>query len=121
MDLTGSPTTTMVLDDVRVPFERRIGAEGQGLSIALAGLAKGRMGMAAAATGIAQAALDLSVEYARERDTFGQPIIEHQGVGFLLADWRRVESVRHLPDGGPPSRRRAVLRSGGVDRQAGRH
>ncbi|NBM17892.1 acyl-CoA dehydrogenase family protein [Streptomyces sp. GC420] len=86
MGLTGSATATMRFDDVRVPVERRIGAEGQGLQIALAGLDSGRLGIAAVATGLAQGALDHALRYARERETFGKPIIEHQGLAFVLAD-----------------------------------
>ena len=86
MGLTGSATATMRFDGVRVPVERRLGEEGDGLRIALAGLDSGRLGIAAVATGLAQGALDHAVAYARERETFGKPIIEHQGLGFLLAD-----------------------------------
>ncbi|WP_420121948.1 acyl-CoA dehydrogenase family protein [Nakamurella sp.] len=86
MGLTGSTTATMLFSDVRIPVERRIGDEGQGLQIALAALDSGRLGIAAVATGLAQGALDRAVAYARERETFGRAIIDHQGVGFLLAD-----------------------------------
>ncbi|MFC6152810.1 acyl-CoA dehydrogenase family protein [Nocardioides yefusunii] len=86
MGLTGSTTATMLLDGVRVPAERRIGDEGQGLQIALAGLDSGRLGIAAVATGLAQGALDLAVTYAQQRETFGSRIIDHQGLAFLLAD-----------------------------------
>ncbi len=86
MGLTGSPTTTMLLDHVRIPVERRLGEEGEGLRIALAGLDSGRLGIAAVATGLAQGALDVAVDYARERETFGHRIIDHQGLAFLLAD-----------------------------------
>ncbi len=86
MGLTGSATATMRFDGVRVPVERRLGEEGEGLRIALAGLDAGRLGIAAVATGLAQGALDEAVTYARDRETFGRPIIDHQGLGFLLAD-----------------------------------
>ena len=86
MGLTGSSTATMRFDGVRVPADRLIGAEGDGLSIALAGLASGRLGIAAVATGLAQGALDVSLAYAREREAFGVPIVEHQGLAFVLAD-----------------------------------
>jgi alkylation response protein AidB-like acyl-CoA dehydrogenase len=86
MGLTGSATATMRFDGVRVPAERRLGEEGDGLRIALAGLDSGRLGIAAVATGLAQGALDNAVAYAKERETFGKPIIEHQGLAFLLAD-----------------------------------
>jgi hypothetical protein len=95
MGLMGSTTATMHFDEVRVQPERRIGAEGQGLSIALAALDAGRLGIAAVATGVAQGALDLAIRYAKERETFGRPIIEHQGLAFLLADMAAaVESAR---------------------------
>lgn len=86
MGLTASHTTSMRFTDVRIPVERRLGAEGEGLKIALKGLDSGRLGIAAVATGLAQAALDAAVEYAHGRETFGSPIIEHQGLSFLLAD-----------------------------------
>lgn len=95
MGLMSSTTATMLFEDVRVPAERRLGHEGQGLQIALAGLDAGRLGIAAVATGLAQEALDVSVAYARERETFGKAIIDHQGLAFLLADMAAaVESAR---------------------------
>ncbi|MCW2784831.1 MAG: acyl-CoA dehydrogenase domain protein [Marmoricola sp.] len=86
MGLTGSTTATILLDDVRIPVERRLGAEGDGLKIALAGLDSGRLGIAAVATGLTQGALDQAVAYAQERETFGKRIIDHQGLAFVLAD-----------------------------------
>ncbi len=86
MGLTGSHTTSLRLDNVRIPVGRRIGDEGQGLGIALAGLDSGRLGIAAVATGLAQAALDSAVSYAQQRETFGRRIIDHQGLAFVLAD-----------------------------------
>jgi alkylation response protein AidB-like acyl-CoA dehydrogenase len=95
MGLTGSATTTMRFDGVRIPVERRLGAEGEGLKIALEGLDSGRLGIAAVAVGLAQGALDHAVAYAKERETFGKPIIEHQGLAFVLADMAAaVESAR---------------------------
>ena len=76
----------VVYDDVRVPVERRVGDEGQGMAIALSALDAGRLGIAAAATGLAQGALDLAVGYAREREQFGRPVALFQGLQFLLAD-----------------------------------
>ncbi len=86
MGLTGSTTTTMRFENVRVPAERRLGEEGEGLKIALAALDSGRLGIAAVATGLAQGALDHAVAYAKERETFGKKIIDHQGLAFVLAD-----------------------------------
>ncbi|MEQ7127060.1 acyl-CoA dehydrogenase family protein [Actinopolymorpha sp. B11F2] len=86
MGLTASPTTTVHWDGVRVPAARRIGAEGEGLKIALAALDSGRLGIAACAVGLAQAALDTAVEWAKQREQFGKPVISFQGLGFLLAE-----------------------------------
>ncbi|PPJ21175.1 acyl-CoA dehydrogenase [Nocardia nova] len=95
MGLHAVPTTTAHYDDAYLPAERRIGAEGQGLQIALSALDSGRLGIAAVATGLAQAALDEAVGYAKERSTFGRKIIDHQGLGFLLADMAAaVDSAR---------------------------
>ena len=117
MGLMGSTTATMLFDNVRVPADRLLGAEGQGLAIALAGLDAGRLGIAAVAVGVAQAALDVAVEYAQTRETFGSAIIKHQGVSFLLADMAaRVESARatylaaaRLKDAGLPYGRQASI------------
>ncbi len=95
MGLTGSTTATLDYDDVALEADRRIAEEGQGLPIALEALDSGRLGIAAVAVGLAQSALDHAVAYAGERETFGKPIIEHQGLGFLLADMAAaVESAR---------------------------
>ncbi|WP_114424316.1 acyl-CoA dehydrogenase family protein [Nocardioides houyundeii] len=117
MGLTGSHTATMRFEDVRIPVERRLGAEGEGLRIALGGLDSGRLGIAAVATGLAQGALDQAVAYARERETFGKPIIEHQGLAFVLADMEAaVQSARatvlhaaRLKDAGLPFSREASI------------
>ncbi|BBZ63317.1 acyl-CoA dehydrogenase family protein [Mycolicibacterium monacense] len=86
MGLHAVPTTTAHYDEARVDADRRIGAEGQGLQIAFSALDSGRLGIAAVAVGLAQAALDEATRYANERTTFGRKIIDHQGLGFLLAD-----------------------------------
>ncbi|MCW2649512.1 MAG: fadE [Mycobacterium sp.] len=86
MGLHGVPTTCAHYDDAFVPAERRIGAEGDGLQIAFSALDSGRLGIAAVAVGLAQAALDEAVDYAQQRTTFGRKIIDHQGLGFVLAD-----------------------------------
>ena len=97
MGLMGSTTASVRFEDVRVGADRMLGAEGQGLKIALTGLDSGRLGIAACATGLAQKALDDAVEYAKHRETFGVPIIEHQGLAFLLADMAAaVESARQV-------------------------
>jgi len=107
----------MRFDGVRVPVERRLGAEGEGLRIALAGLDSGRLGIAAVATGLAQGALDAAVAYAQQRATFGRRIIDHQGLSFLLADMEAaVASARattlhaaRLKDAGLPFSREASI------------
>ncbi len=117
MGLTGSATATLRLDGVRVPVERRLGEEGEGMRIALGGLDSGRLGIAAVATGLAQGALDHAVAYAGERTTFGKRIIEHQGLAFLLADMAAaVGSARattqhaaRLRDAGLPFAREASI------------
>jgi alkylation response protein AidB-like acyl-CoA dehydrogenase len=97
MGLRSSPTTMVVLDSARVDADRLIGAEGEGLRIALSALAGGRLGISAVATGVAQAALDVAAAYARERRQFGQRIVDFQGVSFLLADMATgLEAARAL-------------------------
>ena len=76
----------VMFDDVPVEASRRIGAEGQGMAIALSALDAGRLGIAAAATGLAQSALDLASSYAMERQQFGRAIAANQGLAFLIAD-----------------------------------
>ncbi|MEV6712948.1 acyl-CoA dehydrogenase family protein [Lentzea sp. NPDC051208] len=95
MGLTGSITAQLQFDDVRFGTDRLIGEEGDGLKIALSALDSGRLGIAACAVGLAQAALDEAVAYAKTRTQFGRPIIEFQGLEFLLADMAAaVESAR---------------------------
>jgi alkylation response protein AidB-like acyl-CoA dehydrogenase len=95
MGLHAIPTTTAFYDGVEIDADRLIGAPGQGLEIAFSALDAGRLGIAAIATGLAQAALDYAVDYANERTTFGRRIIDHQGLGFLLADMAAaVDSAR---------------------------
>jgi alkylation response protein AidB-like acyl-CoA dehydrogenase len=97
MGLRSSPTAQIVLDGARVPADRLIGAEGDGLRIALSALDGGRLGISAVAVGVAQAALDAAASYARERKQFGQRIVDFQGVSFLLADMATgVEAARAL-------------------------
>ena len=86
MGLACDTVRQVVFDGTRVDAERRIGDEGQGMAIALATLESGRLGIAAAATGLAQGALDAALAYAKHREQFGQPIADFQGVAFLLAD-----------------------------------
>ncbi|MCK9898184.1 acyl-CoA dehydrogenase family protein [Frankia sp. AgB32] len=117
MGLTASPTTQLIFDDALIPTDRLIGGEGAGLRIALSALEAGRLGIAACAVGLAQRALDDAVAYARDRQTFGRAIIDHQGLGFLLADMAAaVESARattlsaaRLRDAARPAARAASI------------
>lgn len=117
MGLRSSPTAQIVLTDARVSAERLIGWEGQGFEIAMAALDGGRLGIAACAVGVAQAALDYAVGYARERHQFGRPILDFQGVSFLLADMATgIEAARALyltaarqRDAGRPSGTQAAM------------
>lgn len=117
MGMKGSPTAQLHLDGVRIPDSRRIGEEGQGFAIALSSLDSGRLGIAACAVGVAQAALDQAVSYARERRQFGRPIADFQGLRFLLADMAtQIEAGRalyleaaRLRDEGRPFGRQAAM------------
>src|SRR5215208_2111610 len=86
LGIKGSPTGSPVFEDVRVPSENMIGAEGKGMGVALGTLQRTRLGAAAQAVGLAQGATDYATEYAKERESFGKPIIEHQGLQWKLAD-----------------------------------
>jgi alkylation response protein AidB-like acyl-CoA dehydrogenase len=86
MGLRASPVAQIVFDGARVPADRLVGAEGTGFRIAMEALDSGRLGIAACAVGLAQAALDYAVAYAREREQFGRSILEFQGLRFMLAD-----------------------------------
>ncbi|MFE6780222.1 acyl-CoA dehydrogenase family protein [Streptomyces sp. NPDC057702] len=117
MGMKGSPTAQIHLDGVRVPAERRIGEEGQGFSIALDALDAGRLGIAACAIGIAQAALDEGLRYTAERQQFGRPIADFQGLRFILADMAtQIEAGRalyltaaRLRDAGQPFSKQAAM------------
>lgn len=112
-----SDTCAIRFDDVFVEDALRLGDEGAGYGIALANLAMGRIGISAQCIGMAQAALDIAVRYARERKSFGKAIIEHQAVGFRLADLAtRLEAARQLvlhaaasKDAGLPSLQEASM------------
>ena len=92
-----SDTCAIRFDDMFVDDSLLYGAEGRGLNIALANLEQGRIGIAAQCVGMAQAALEIAIAYARDRSSMGKAIIEHQAVGFRLADLStRLEAARHL-------------------------
>ena len=97
LGIKGSPTRQVILEDVRIPADRIIGAEGTGFKTALATLDHTRITIAAQALGIAQGALDYALGYVKERRQFGQPIAEFQGVQFMLADMAmNLEAARQL-------------------------
>ncbi|MFG2828130.1 acyl-CoA dehydrogenase family protein [Streptomyces sp. NPDC048434] len=97
MGMKGSPTAQLHFDAVRVPDSRRLGDEGQGFAIALSALDSGRLGIAACAIGVAQAALDEALAYTAERQQFGRPIVDFQGLRFMLADMAtQIEAGRAL-------------------------
>ncbi len=119
MGLHAIPTVSAQWDGAVLGSERLIGAEGQGLPIAFSALDAGRLGIAAVATGLAQAALDAAVDYAHERSAFGKRIIDHQGLGFLLADMAAavdsaratyLDAARRRDAGRPYSRQASVAK-----------
>jgi butyryl-CoA dehydrogenase len=90
-------TCQIVLEDVEVPADDMLGPPGQGLKIALAYLDTGRIGVAAQSVGVARAALDAALRYARERETFGKKLIEHQAIAFSLAEMATdIEVARQM-------------------------
>lgn len=110
MGWRSSPTWMLNLDDAAVPASRRLGGEGDGLEIALASLDSGRLGIAACATGLAQGALDATLDYACEREQFGRRVADNEGVQFMLADMATsIEAGRRL------YRHAAALRDRGLD------
>jgi alkylation response protein AidB-like acyl-CoA dehydrogenase len=111
MGLRSSTTCMVTLDGARVPKSAMLGAEGQGFRIALATLDHSRLGIAAQSVGIANAALEESLRYARDRRQFGKPIIEHQAIAFALADMdTEIDAARCL-----------MLRAAWAAGQPGRH
>ncbi|MET0250500.1 MAG: acyl-CoA dehydrogenase family protein [Sphingobium sp.] len=112
-----SDTCALRFEDMIVPDDAVIGAPGQGYRIALSNLEAGRIGIAAQCVGMAQAALEIAIGYARDRVSMGKPIIEHQAVGFRLADLAaRLEAARQLvlhaasvKDGGLPCLKEASM------------
>jgi len=97
LGIRASATSEIVFEDCRIPLTNRIGEEGEGFKIAMTVLDAGRIGIAAQALGISEAAYEASLNYARERDAFGKKIGEFQGIGFKLADMKtRIEASRLL-------------------------
>ena len=97
LGIHGSPTGQPVLEDVRVPAENVVGEVGRGMSVALGTLERTRLGAAAQAVGLAQGSIDYAVSYAKERESFGKPIIQHQGLQWKLADMQtKTAAAREL-------------------------
>jgi alkylation response protein AidB-like acyl-CoA dehydrogenase len=97
MGLRSSAPAAIVLDGARIPRERLVGNENEGFGIAMQALDSGRLGIAACAVGLAQAAVDYATGYAKEREQFGKPIAQFQGIGFMLADMAtQVSAARAL-------------------------
>ena len=119
MGLHAVPTVIANWDGAEIGEDRLLGKAGQGLAIAFSALDSGRLGIASVATGLAQAALDAAVDYAHERSTFGRRIIDHQGLGFLLADMAAavdtaratyLDAARRRDAGKPYSRQASVAK-----------
>ena len=92
-----SDTAQINFDQCRIPADHLIGAEGEGYRIALSALEGGRIGIAAQSVGMARSALDFAIDYAKQRESFGQPIFQHQAVGFRLAECAtQLEAARQL-------------------------
>lgn len=112
-----SDSCALAFDDMQVPDDQRIGEEGEGLKIALSTLESGRIGIAAQSVGMARAALDYAIGYAKERKQFGKPIIEHQAVGFRLVEAKtKLAAARalmlnaaRLKDAGQPALEAAAM------------
>lgn len=96
LGLRGSPTGELVLEDVCVPADNRLAAEGEGFRVAMKALDSGRIGISAQAVGLARGALDLAVEYANERRQFGQAISQFEGIQFMLADMATAVDAARL-------------------------
>ena len=92
-----SDTAQINFDNCRIPHENLIGSEGEGYKIALGGLEGGRIGIAAQSVGMARSAFEVALDYAKQRESFGKPIFEHQAVGFRLAECAtQLEAARQL-------------------------
>ncbi|MGM0572045.1 acyl-CoA dehydrogenase [Marinobacter sp.] len=97
LGIRGSDTCAITLDDCRIPEANLLGQRGKGLSIALSNLEGGRIGIAAQAVGVARAAFEAALKYARERQQFGVPLTEHQSIANMLADMHtRLNAARLL-------------------------
>jgi alkylation response protein AidB-like acyl-CoA dehydrogenase len=97
MGLRASDTTDLIFENCRVPAEDRLGEEGDGFKVAMTALDGGRIGIAAQSVGVAQAALDAAIRYAKSREQFGHPIAQFQGIRWMIADMAtEIEAARQL-------------------------
>ncbi|WP_417789942.1 acyl-CoA dehydrogenase family protein [Terasakiella pusilla] len=97
MGQKASDTAQIVFEDMRLPVENLLGEEGMGYKIALSNLESGRIGIASQCVGMARAALDAAVDYAKDREAFGKPIAQHQAIGFKLADMAtQIHAARQM-------------------------
>ncbi|MBV9282854.1 MAG: acyl-CoA dehydrogenase [Chloroflexi bacterium] len=96
MGLNGSPTGELILEEVCVPAENRLAAEGEGFRVAMKALDSGRIGISAQAVGLARGALDLAVAYANGRRQFGQPVASFEGIQFMVADMATAVDAARL-------------------------
>jgi len=112
-----SDTAQINFENCRVPAANRLGEEGQGLKIALSGLEGGRIGIASQSVGMARAAFEAALKYSKDRESFGQPIFQHQAIQFKLADMAtQIEAARQLiwhaaslKDAGQPCLKEAAM------------
>jgi alkylation response protein AidB-like acyl-CoA dehydrogenase len=112
-----SDTAQILFENCRIPVENLLGEEGQGYKMALSGLEGGRIGIASQSIGMARAALDAALDYSNQRESFGQPLFEHQAVQFKLADMAtKLEAARQLvwhaaslKDAGKPCLKEAAM------------
>ena len=129
MGIRASQTSEMILKDCRVPKEDLLGKEGQGVQIAMATFDHGRIGIAAQAVGIAQAALDESISYAKQRIQFGKPISKNQAIQWMIADmYTDISAARfltyhaaYLKDQGKPFSKEAAMAKVFAAEMANRH
>jgi alkylation response protein AidB-like acyl-CoA dehydrogenase len=97
LGLCASDTVDLIFDNCRVPVQNRLGQEGEGFKLVMTGLDSGRIGIAAQSVGVAKAALDASVKYAKQRSQFGQPIAKFQGLRWIIADMAtEIEAAKQL-------------------------
>ena len=109
MGMSASPTAAMVFDGVRVPASNLLGGPGDGFRIAMQALDGGRLGIASCSVGLARAALDAAVQFARERQQFGKRLVEFEGISFMLADMAtQIEAARALTNAAARRRDAAV-------------